>query len=95
MPQERKKRGRRQEKKEKQQEFRSEEQEPEQLPTERVPEDLQGQFFGLLDEQELAYFDNLDTLITANQFDEDEKNAFIENTFAEIQGRELKIATCK
>lgn len=98
MPKERKKRGRRQEEKEIKEEEKEEKAAleiiSERNPIEQEHEIPQGAFFGLLDEQELAYYGNLDTLITANQFDDDEKSAFIENTFTEIRGRELKIATC-
>ena len=94
MPQERRKRGRRQNQKDEKEGIETLEQVEEPASNEQSQEIVQGPFFGLLDEQELAYFGNLDSLISANQFDPDEKDALIENTFAEIQGRELKIVTC-
>ena len=64
----------------------------------RALDDLQasGVFFGLLEDQELTYFSNLAELLAADQFDnDDERDVFLNNSFVEIQGRELKIATCK
>ena len=119
MPQERKKRGRREEAKQKREDGQDEVYEQSKDDVE-APDEAQthgdhihehqhyefrthesdsvnqGAFFGLLDDQELAYFASLDTLITSNQFEgDDEKDVFINNTFAEIQGQELKIATCE
>ena len=51
------------------------------------------QFYGLLDEQEQAYFRQADSALELDQFaDPEEKNLFLNNLWKEAKGKELKIA---
>jgi nucleolar protein 9 len=50
-------------------------------------------FYGLLDEEEQAYFKRADTLLDLNQFtDAEERSLFLANVYREANGKELKIA---
>ena len=50
-------------------------------------------FFGLLDEDEQAYFKRADTLLELNQFDSpEERDLFLTSVYREANGKELKIA---
>jgi len=50
-------------------------------------------FYGLLDEEEQAYFKRADTLLELNQFlDVEERGLFLANVYREANGKELKIA---
>lgn len=50
-------------------------------------------FYGLLDEEEQAYFKRADTLLELNQFaDAEERSLFLANVYREANGKELKIA---
>ena len=50
-------------------------------------------FFGLLDEEEQAYFKHVDTLLELNQFENaEEKALFLASVYREANGKELKIA---
>jgi len=50
-------------------------------------------FYGLLDEEEQAYFKRADTLLELNQFaDTEERSLFLANVYREANGKELKIA---
>jgi nucleolar protein 9 len=51
-------------------------------------------YYGLLDEDEQAYYTNINNKITADDFeDAEEKAAFIEAVYRESQGKELKLAS--
>ena len=50
-------------------------------------------FYGLLDEEEQAYFKRADSLLELNQFAHaEERSLFLANVFREANGKELKIA---
>ena len=50
-------------------------------------------FFGLLDEDEQAYFKRADTLLELNQFESsEERDLFLTSVYREAHGKELKIA---
>lgn len=55
--------------------------------------DNRSSFFGLLDRQELEYFKNAESILATNSLNNDEQDVFIENLFAEANGKELKLAT--
>jgi nucleolar protein 9 len=51
-------------------------------------------FYGLLDDEEQAYFKRADTMLQLNQFaDEQERNLFVASLHREANGKELKIAS--
>ena len=50
-------------------------------------------YYGLLDEEEQAYFKRADTMLELNQFGtEEERELFVNSVFREANGKELKIA---
>lgn len=50
-------------------------------------------FYGMLDDEEQEYFKRADTMLELNQFgDQEEKELFLANVYAEANGKELKIA---
>jgi nucleolar protein 9 len=50
-------------------------------------------FYGLLDDEEQAYFRRADTMLQLNQFaDEQERSLFVASLYREANGKELKIA---
>ena len=50
-------------------------------------------YYGLLDEEEQAYFKRADALLELNQFGtEEERELFVNSVFREAHGKELKIA---
>ena len=50
-------------------------------------------FYGLLDEDEQAYFKRADTLLELNQFaNDEERSLFLAGVYREANGKELKIA---
>ena len=119
MPQENKKRGRREEKKRKHEadpegDHLSKRRKSEDLDNEALAQDFQvdgdagdefvsfgikpsleqTQFYGLLDEEEQAYFTNVNQKISANDFESDEdRTTFVEAVHRELQGKELRIAS--
>jgi nucleolar protein 9 len=51
------------------------------------------QFYGLLDDEEQAYFKRADTMLELNQFgDSAERTLFLANVYKEAEGKELKLA---
>lgn len=62
---------------------------------EQVPSaDTENVFYGLLDSEEQAYYANVNTKITTDDFESDEdRNTFIEAVYRESQGKELKLAS--
>ena len=50
-------------------------------------------FFGLLDEDEQAYFKGVDSMLELNQFENDEeRDLLLASIYKEAEGKELKIA---
>lgn len=109
MPKELRKRGRREEKKRKREEYGYEQEgsvrqyrpddedteiksgQPQEYESAANPKDVP--FYGLLDEEEQAYFKRADTLLELNQFtDAEERSLFLANVYREANGKELKIA---
>lgn len=57
------------------------------------PQDDDMVFYGLLDEEEQAYYANVNAKITSDDFeDSDEKAAFIDAVYRESRGKEMKLA---
>ncbi|MCJ1331920.1 Nucleolar protein 9 [Thelotrema lepadinum] len=53
-----------------------------------------GEFYGLLDEEEQAYFKSADQILESNQFTTaDERLLFLESVWNEARGKELKLAS--
>ena len=51
-------------------------------------------FYGLLDQEEQAYFKRADQMLELNQFaDNEERRLFLDSVWREASGKELKIAT--
>ena len=54
---------------------------------------IEAPFYGLLDEEEQAYFKRADNLLDLNQFaDDEERSLFLTSVYREANGKELKIA---
>ena len=54
---------------------------------------VEAPFYGLLDEEEQAYFKRADNLLELNQFsDDEERKLFLTGVYREANGKELKIA---
>ena len=52
-----------------------------------------GEFYGLLDDEEQAYFKRADQMLELNQFEgPDERASLLESVWTEARGKELKLA---
>ena len=53
-----------------------------------------GEFYGLLDEEEQAYFKRADQMLELNQFESaEQRKIFLESVWNEARGKELKLAS--